>query len=494
MSALPPLDLRPRRPAWGVRPPARKSLSTAAPLRVLPPPAQVTLALVAGDGPAAVPCVAVGQTVQCGEPVATAGGPGGCCVHASIAGRVVAIGPAAVAGRPGPAPTITIAGDGTDTRHAGYAPCGEPGDLPPAGLTARLAASGIVGLGGALFPAARKLTDCADVHTLLLNGVECEPYISCDDRLLRERADRVVDGARWLLAASGVPRAVIAIKTDMAAARVALADALAAAADPRLALAVVTSLYPAGGERQLIELVLGREVPAGELPRATGVLCHNVATAAAVADFCRRGQPLISRIVTVTGGAISAPCNVEARLGTRTAELVAAAGGYRGTPARLVMGGPMMGVALPDDTLPVTAATNCVLAATAGELPGGSDDAEAPCIRCGDCVEACPARLAPQELLVAARADDPARLAALDLAACIECGACDYVCPSHIALTRRFVAAKARLADAAAARAMADQAAARHAARAARLAATEAERARELAAQLPDPDGGERRP
>jgi electron transport complex protein RnfC len=426
--------------------------------------------------------------------VATAGGPGGCCVHASIAGRVVAIGPAAVAGRPGPAPTITIAGDGTDTRHAGYAPCGEPGDLPPAGLTARLAASGIVGLGGALFPAARKLTDCVDVHTLVLNGVECEPYISCDDRLLRERADRVVDGARWLLAASGVPRAVIAIKTDMAAARVALADALAAAADPRLALAVVTSLYPAGGERQLIELVLGREVPAGELPRATGVLCHNVATAAAVADFCRRGQPLISRIVTVTGGAISAPCNVEARLGTRTAELVAAAGGYRGTPARLVMGGPMMGVALPDDTLPVTAATNCVLAATAGELPGGSDDAEAPCIRCGDCVEACPARLAPQELLVAARADDPARLAALDLAACIECGACDYVCPSHIALTRRFVAAKARLADAAAARAMADQAAARHAARAARLAATEAERARELAAQLPDPDGGERRP
>jgi electron transport complex protein RnfC len=153
------------------------------------------------------------------------------------------------------------------------------------------------------------------------------------------------------------------------------------------------------------------------------------------------------------------------------------------------MGGPMMGVALPDDSLPVTPATNCVLAATAGELPGGSADAEAACIRCGDCIEACPARLAPQELLVASLAEDPARLASLDLAACIECGACDYVCPSHIALTRRFVAAKA-----AAARAMADQAAARHAARTARLAATEAERARELAAQLPDRDGRERQP
>jgi electron transport complex protein RnfC len=142
----------------------------------------------------------------------------------------------------------------------------------------------------------------------------------------------------------------------------------------------------------------------------------------------------------------------------------------------------------------VTPATNCVLAATAVELPGGSADAEAACIRCGDCIEACPARLAPQELLVASLAEDPARLASLDLAACIECGACDYVCPSHIALTRRFVAAKARLAEAAAARAMADQAAARHAARTARLAATEAERARELAAQLPDRDGRERQP
>jgi electron transport complex protein RnfC len=491
MSRLPDLRLQPPRPAWGVRPPRRKSLSARDPIRVLEPPRRVTLPLAVDGGVALQPCVSIGQAVLRGEPVAGLGAPGTTRVHASIAGTVVAVGLAAVAGASRPVPCVTIEGDGDDTPWPGYRPVPDALRLAPDDLRLQVAAAGIVGLGGALFPTAQKLATGPALHTLVLNGAECEPYITCDDALLRERPERVVAGAQLLLAASGIPRAVIAIKTDMPAARIALYDALQAAADPRLSLAVVTGKYPAGGERQLVELVLGVEVPAGGLPRDVGVVCQNVATAAAVADFFASGQPLISRIVTITGGGITAPCNVEARLGTPAATLIAAAGGYAGTPRRLIMGGPMMGIALPDDDLPVTAGTNCLLAATDAELAGDQDD-EQPCIRCGDCIEACPARLLPQELLVACRQDDLAALDRLGAAECIECGACDYVCPSHIALTRRFRAAKRQLGDAARAAAAARLARERHEARTARLAREAGRREQELAHQLPasGPDSG----
>jgi electron transport complex protein RnfC len=234
----------------------------------------------------------------------------------------------------------------------------------------------------------------------------------------------------------------------MPEARIALYHAIEAAGDARVVMSVVTAKYPAGGERQLIELVLGREVPAGGHPADAGVLCQNVATAAAAADFFLRGQPLISRIVTVSGGGVGQPRNIEARIGTSVSELIALAGGYQRVPRRLVMGGPMMGVALASDELPITAATNCLIAATAAELgdpeqAGGQQ--EMPCIRCGDCIEACPANLLPQELLVAARVGNAAELSTLGLTECIECGACDYVCPSHSPLTRHFIRAKAGL-------------------------------------------------
>jgi electron transport complex protein RnfC len=257
-----------------------------------------------------------------------------------------------------------------------------------------------------------------------------------------------VAGGLLLLAALGAQRCIIAVKTDMPEARVALYDAIKAAGDPRVVMSVVTAKYPAGGERQLIELVLGKEVPAGGHPADAGVLCQNVATAAAAADFFLQGQPLISRIVTVSGGCVSQPRNIEARIGTPMADLITLAGGYRQAPRRLIMGGPMMGVALASDELPITGGTNCLIAATAAELGGpelAGDQQEMPCIRCGDCIEACPARLLPQELLFAARAGNRAELATLGVAECIECGACDYVCPSHIPLTQHFVRAKAAL-------------------------------------------------
>lgn len=440
-----PVDPQPRRPAWGVRTPTRKSLSTSAPILVAPPPARVTVPLVQGALAAARPVVRPGQAVLRGEPVGEPAGAGHPWIHASIAGRVSAVGPRPVAGSAGPVPCVCIDYSGDDRPWPGPPPV-EPGRLTPAELRAGIAMAGITGLGGALFPTAAKLAMAGGAGLLLVNGVECEPYISCDDALLRERADRVVAGAGLLLTALGAGQAVIAVKNGMPEARAALHSALQAAADPRLAISVVTGRYPAGGERQLIELVTGREVPAGGLPADVGVVCQNVGTAAAVADWFLSGQPLVSRIITVTGGGVARPCNVEARLGTPVADLVALAGGYQGTPLRLVMGGPMMGIALPDDALPVTAATNCLLVATAADL--GLDGVaagapELPCIRCGACVEACPANLLPQELLAAARDGDRAALATFGLAECIECGACDYVCPSRIPLTRAFSTAKA---------------------------------------------------
>ena len=432
-------DAQPRRPAWGVRTPLRKSLSTSEPILVAPAPAMVCISLAQSAGETARALVAPGQSVRRGEPIAEC--PSGTRLHASISGIVSSLERRLVAGSAAPVPCAVITGDGRDEPWPGYGSRPDYTTLTASGMRQQIAEAGIVGLGGAVFSTAQKLAAAGSVPLLLLNGAECEPYISCDDLLLRERASRVVAGGQILLAALGAQRCVIAVKTDMPAARVALYHALQAANDPRILVSVVTAKYPAGGERQLIELVLGREVPAGGLPPDTGVLCQNVGTAAAVADFFLDGRPLISRIVTVTGGGIVRPRNIEARIGTVAAELIGLAGGYQHDPQRLIMGGPMMGIALGSDDLAVTAATNCLLAATESEL--GATPDEMPCIRCGACVEACPASLSPQDLLVAARSGESATLAALGVRECIECGACDYVCPSHIPLTRQFIAAKA---------------------------------------------------
>lgn len=487
MNAPAGFNPQPPRPHWGIRPPARKSLSTGQPILVAPPPAEVCIPLYQRNSPPAKPCVRTGQRVRRGEPVADPGREGGPRVHASIAGEVIAITERPVAGLPVPVPCIVIRGDGGEEAWDGYRAGVDAAGLPPAELQALIAEAGILGLGGAQFPAARKLAKTRAGMTLLLNGAECEPYISCDDMLLRERAGLVVAGARILLDAIGGERCVIALKNDIPEARIAVWSAIEAAGDPRLVLSIVTARYPSGGERQLIEMVLGREVPSGGLPVDVGCVCHNVGTAAAVAEFFADGRPMISRIVTLTGGGIASPRNIDARIGTPIAELVELAGGYQDEPRRLIMGGPMMGIALPDDALPITAATNCVIAATTGEL--GAFATEMPCIRCGRCVEVCPARLLPQELLVAGRRADEGTLDALGVADCIECRACDYVCPSHIPLASQFIASKALLAERHRAQAHADAARARYEAREGRLATEAAQREQELAEQLPGGSG-----
>jgi electron transport complex protein RnfC len=248
--------------------------------------------------------------------------------------------------------------------------------------------------------------------------------------------------------------------------------------DRTIQIVVVPDIYPAGGERQLIAAVCGEEVPFAGLPADIGVVCQNVGTAAAIARWIRDGEPLISRIVTVTGDGVHQPHNVEARIGTPIRELIERCGGYTSRMQQLLMGGTMMGIALPDDSLPIIKATNCIIAASALDLQPRA--AEMPCIRCGNCSEVCPAQLLPQQLHLNARAGDLNGLDRYGLMDCIECGCCDYVCPSQIPLVERFRRAKPVLMEQLASRTAARDARLRFEARTTRLERLQAEQRRKL--------------
>jgi electron transport complex protein RnfC len=441
------MNARARRLPAGLPLAAHKADSVAASIVELPPPRTVSLSLDQGSGVPATAVVAVGQRVAAGTLVARADDPCASSVHTPIAGIVRAIDTrdAAVVGGYGPCIVIDDDGSGAAVPAAGVPVDFETLDAER--LLQRLREAGIAGLGGAGFPTATKLAlaRARGVGTLLLNAAECEPWICCDDALLRHAAADVVQGAQILSRALSAARTVIAVEDDKPAAIAALRTALESLPDTGISMVVLPALYPQGAERQLILAVTGIEVPADALPQDAGVLCQNVGTAAAVAHWARTGEPPLTRIVTVTGTGVARPCNVRAAIGTPLAQLVAAAGGYQGTPLRLIAGGNMTGLALPSDEVGLTKATNCVLVATRADLGGRLDAAEQPCIRCGDCASVCPAGLLPQQLLRAGGMEDTQALRDLGVFDCIDCGLCDYVCPSQIPLAHRFRIGRDRL-------------------------------------------------
>ncbi len=419
----------------GVHPAGHKDRSSALTIATAPVPERLFLPLRQHAGADALPVVKVGDRVLKGQLIAAAASEMSAPVHASSSGRVVAMGPV-----PAPHPSglaangIVIECDGEDRWMELDVPA-DPFALEPMVLADRVAQAGVVGLGGAIFPAAVKLKQGArhEIKTVLLNGSECEPYLTCDDRLMRERAEQIVDGARLIQHILRAYRIVIAIEDNKPEA----IAAMRAASEPygAIEVEVVPALYPMGSAKQLIQEITGREVPAEGRSTAVGVLVHNVGTVYAIQQALRYGRPLVSRVVTVAGGCVARPRNVETLVGAPVQHLLDFCGGISDRPAQLVMGGPMMGTVLPSPLAPVIKGATGVLALSRSEVPRAD---VSPCIRCARCVEACPMGLMPLEMAAHARADDFAGADQYGLKDCILCGSCAYVCPSHIPLVQCF--------------------------------------------------------
>lgn len=466
----------------GLRLPGNKEQSTRVPIFEMPIPAQLVLPINQHVGDPAQPLVGIGERVLKGQLIARPDKTLGAPIHASSSGTVVAIEPWPASRRFGDtAPCIVIDCDGKDEV---IDPADGPADftsMAPDDLMNRILDGGIVGLGGAVFPTAQKLMQArtGKIDHLLLNGVECEPYISCDDMLMRENAADVVSGAQILMHALQVNVCFIAVESDKPEALRALGEVLAAVKDSRIVLKQVPTIYPSGGEDQLVQLVTNREVPSGGLPTDVGCLVQNVGTAAAVHDWIIGNTPLISRVTTVTGDGVAKPVNVRARIGTTIGDIIETTGGYTDRAEMLIIGGPMTGKSVSTDRVPLVKATNCVLVLSHTPSPGP----EMPCIRCGDCAAVCPVQLLPQQLFWYACADDEVKLREFGLMDCIECGCCDLVCPSHIPLTADFRVAKGRIRELADEKARAERARLRFEARNQRLEREKVEREAELAMQ-----------
>jgi electron transport complex protein RnfC len=421
----------------GVKPASHKDESTRAPIARAPLPAQLVVPLRQSAGGTPQPLVKAGQKVLKGERIGAPEGNFSSAIHAPTSGTVLAVEPRMLPHPSGlSAPCVVIETDGEE-RWIERAPVNYAAESPDA-LRDLLRDSGIVGLGGATFPSHIKLKPGAAgrIGTLVINGAECEPWITCDDLLMRERAEGIVRGIGILRYIVWAERVLVGIEDNKPQAIAALRAA--AAQDPGIEVVPVPTRYPAGGEKQLIRVLTGIEIPYGRLGTEFGVQCFNVGTAYSVHRAVELGEPLVSRIVTLTGN-VERPGNYEVLIGTPIDDLLALVAPKADTD-RFIMGGPMMGFALPRTDLPVTKAANCILAASPALFPPAGP--EMPCIRCGACTRACPAELQPHELYWFSRAKNFGKAQEYHIFDCIECGCCAYVCPSNIRLVDYYRFAK----------------------------------------------------
>jgi electron transport complex protein RnfC len=472
---------QPSRRLWqfhgGLDLPDRKAMSTRGPIRHASLPRQLILPLQQHIGASPEPLVGPGDTVLKGQMIARPSGYVSAALHAPTSGRVVELADHAIPHPSGlAAACLVIEADGREQWAELPEPMEDFETRDPADLRERVRWAGLVGLGGAAFPSAVKLNPGPHhpIRTLILNGAECEPYITCDDMLMREHADRVVEGLKVLRRMVGAEECLVGVEDNKPEAIAALEQAVERAGLPWAEVVTIPTVYPSGGEKQLIRVLTGLEVPSHGIPSQLGIVCHNVGTAVAAADAVLRGRPLISRVVTLTGEGMAEPQNREVLIGTPADELIAESGGYTDRVAKLIVGGPMMGFALHTDRVPVTKATNCLLAASPQESP--DPGAPLPCIRCGECARACPVSLLPQQLFWYARAKDFDKVQDYSLFDCIECGCCAHVCPSHIPLVQYYRFAKNQIWAQEEEKRRAEHARRRHEARQARLERLERER------------------
>jgi H+/Na+-translocating ferredoxin:NAD+ oxidoreductase subunit C len=437
------MRLRGLKPAFrhGVHPPEAKELTRAVPIRRMPYPDELVLPLRQHAGKPATLCVAVGDHVERGDKVGAADGYFSVPIHASAAGTVTAV-------EWWPHPDGTMA-QAVRLKVDRFAPQVARERLVPhwegltrAAVVAAVQEAGVVGLGGAAFPTHVKLTPPNDhgIETLIINGVECEPYLTSDHRTMVEYPLRVHFGIRIMMHALGATRCVIGIEKNKPDA----IEALRGSAPGYLDVSVLplTVKYPQGAEKLLIKAVTGKEVPSGQLPAATGVVVQNVGSVAAIAEVFETGLPLIERIVTVTGHGLRRPANLIVPVGAKLRDVLAYCEGVTDAAAEVILGGPMMGLAQANLDAPVTKGTTGIVVLVRQET---RSDRVYPCIHCGRCLEACPMFLNPSLLGDFARVNRLDELAELHLADCMLCGSCAYVCPSNIPLSQMFQASKLAL-------------------------------------------------
>ena len=416
----------------GIHPKGMKELSASLASERLPDPETAYISLSQSLGKPAVCCVEKGQKVKEGELIARADGAISSDVFSSIAGEVVDI--AQIVSASGSAETyVVIKNDGSGEKCT-LTPLSDPdGDA----IRQRIKDCGIVGLGGAGFPAAVKVAPKTPVDTLILNGAECEPYLTCDHRLMIENTDEIARGARYLAKALGVSNVLIGIEANKP-------ECIAAFENyDDIQPVILKKQYPMGGEKQLIYVTTGRKVGIGKLPADVGVVVQNVGTAFAVCEAVEKGKPLYERLLTVSGGAVKSPKNLWVKVGTSVKQIVDFCGGEATPPKKVVQGGPMTGVALSSYNIYTHKTTSGILLMTEKEAAAAQPT---PCISCGMCADRCPMHLMPMQTeFYSAAGDYDAAAKAGNVNACIECGACEYTCPAKRPLIQAIRKTKAYL-------------------------------------------------
>ncbi|WP_409419715.1 electron transport complex subunit RsxC [Marinomonas sp. RS-M-Aa-14] len=471
----------------GIHPAENKAQSLQLPLGRPSLPSELILPLGQHIGQSSRPLVKVGDKVLKGETIAINNGFLSSFLHAPTSGTITAIEERLIAHPSGLSDLcIIITPDGHDTWTT-LEPLNHWQDISKTDVLAYLSEMGIIGMGGAGFPTQVKLQGAYKnpLTHFIINAAECEPYITADDMLIREKTLELVLGIEILQHLVQADHVVIGIEDNKPTAIAAL-QAVLGKRNSKIQIAVVPTKYPSGGEKQLIQLLTGKEVPSGQYPADIGILCQNVGTCVAVHDAITFGKPLISRFTTLTGDALKAPQNVEVLLGTPVAHLLDYAESEPKKLNRLIMGGPMMGYTLNSAAVPIVKTSNCILAASKKELPPPAP--EQACIRCGMCEQACPASLLPQQLLWFSKSQEFEKAEHHNLFDCIECGACSYVCPSSIPLVQYYRHTKSSIREAREATVKSDLAKQRFEARKARQDAEAAEKeAKRLARQKATP-------
>lgn len=427
----------------GVHPDYHKEITATMAVTKMKVPEKVVIPLQQHIGAPCEPLesIEVGSQVKKGQKIAESKGFVSAPIHASVSGTITAIGPYNhPLGRPVQA--VSIESDGEDIWDEQIKPAGDLEKLTPEQIRKIVREAGIVGLGGATFPAHVKLSPPPEkkIDIVIINGAECEPYLTADHRVMLENPEEIIFGLKVMIKALGAEKGVIGIEDNKSDAIGVMEQVISE--NDNISIARLHTKYPQGAEKMLIQVTTGRKVPAGGLPLDIGVVNHNVGTAVAITNAIREGKPLIERVLTVTGAGVNRPANLLVRVGTLVSEVLDSCGGLNDSTLKLIIGGPMMGLAQPSADIPVIKGTSGILALTDQDVYLAESS---PCIRCAKCVDACPILLLPTAIAQAAEHELFKRAEKLHAVDCFECGCCSYVCPSKIPLTQWIRIAKAKI-------------------------------------------------